>query len=52
MAKKKGLIWAIVAVVAVAGIFTGLYLANRPPTQGGAKTISFFLYGKEASPPV
>ena len=38
MAKKKGLIWAIVAVVAVAAIFTGIYLANRPATQEGAKT--------------
>ena len=36
MAKKKGLIWAIVAVVAVAAIFTGFYLAIRPATQEGA----------------
>ena len=49
MAKKKGLIWAIVAVVAVAAIFTGIYLANRPATQEGAKTITFVINGKDAS---
>ena len=49
MAKKKGLIWAIVAVVAIAAIFTGIYLANRPATQEGAKTITFVINGKDAS---
>ena len=49
MAKKKGLIWAIVAVVAVAAIFTGIYLANRPATQEGVKTITFVINGKDAS---
>ena len=45
----KGLIWAIVAVVAVAAIFTGIWLANRPATQEGAKTITFVINGKDAS---
>lgn len=49
MNKKKNLYWALVALVAVVAIFTGVYFATKPATQAGAKQITVEVVGKESS---
>ena len=47
--KKKNLIWALVALVAVVAIFAGVYFATRPDTAAGAKHITVTVVHKDAT---
>lgn len=47
--KKKNLLWALVALVAVVAIFVGVYFATKPDTQAGAKHITVEIAGKDSS---
>ena len=47
--KKKNLIWALVALVAVVAIFAGVYFATRPDTAAGAKNITVTVVHKDAT---
>jgi len=46
---NKKIILAIVALVAVVGIFLGVYFATRPEPQVGAKTYTFTVVHKDGS---
>lgn len=47
--KNKKLILAVVALVAVVAIFLGIYLATRPDTTLGSKTITVTVVHKDGS---
>ena len=47
--KKRNLIWALVALVAVVAIFAGVYFATRPDTAAGAKHITVTVVHKDAT---
>ena len=47
--KKKNLIWALVALVAVVAIFAGVYFATRPEAAQGAKHITVTVVHKDAT---
>lgn len=49
MTKNTKIILAIVALVAVIGIFLGVYFALRPETQQGAKTITVTVVHKDGT---
>lgn len=49
MKKNTKIILAIVALVAVIGIFLGIYFVTRPETQQGAKTITVTVIHKDGS---
>ncbi len=49
MNKNTKIILAIVALVAVIGIFLGVYFATRPEIQQGAKTITVTVVHKDGS---
>lgn len=49
MNNKKKLVWALVALVAVAAIFAGVYFATKPAAQAGAKHITVEINGKDSS---
>ena len=46
---NKKIVLAIVALVAVIGIFLGVYFATRPETQQGAKEISVVVVYKDGT---
>lgn len=46
---NKKIILAAVALVAVIGIFLGIYFATRPDTQDGAKTFTLTVVHKDGS---
>ena len=46
---KKSLILALVALVAVIGVFVGVWAATRPETQQGDKTITVTVVNNESS---
>lgn len=47
--KNKTIVFAIVALVLLIGIFLGVYFATRPETQAGAKTITVLVVHKDGS---
>ena len=47
--KNKKLILALVAVVAVIAIMSGIYIATRPETEEGSKTITVSVVHKDGS---
>lgn len=47
--KRKNLIWALVALVVVAAIFTGVYFATRPAAEAGDKHITVTVVHKDAT---
>lgn len=47
--KNKKLIIAVAAVVALIALFLGIFLANRPETSPGAKTITVIVVHADAS---
>lgn len=47
--KNKKLILAIIALVVVAAAFVGIYLATRPETSQGGKTITVTVVHKDGS---
>ena len=49
MNKNTKIVLAIVALVAVIGIFLGVYFATRPETQAGAKEITVVVVHKNGS---
>ncbi len=49
MNKNTKIILAIVALVAVIGIFLGVYFAARPETQAGAKEITVVVIHKDGT---
>ncbi len=49
MNKNTKIVLAIVALVAVIGIFLGVYFATRPETQAGAKEITVVVVHKDGS---
>ncbi len=46
---NKKIILAIAALVAVIGIFLGIYIATRPETQAGAKEITVVVVHKDGT---
>lgn len=49
MKKNTKLIFAIVALVALIGLFLGIYFATRPETQKGAKEITVVVVHKDGT---
>lgn len=47
--KNKKLVLAVIALVAVAAVFLGIYLATRPDTTQGAKTITVTVIHSDGS---